>query len=62
MTTGDHPPGSYSGKSFVHDPKMAGEMSVKAQVKLAFQGVDKQRYVVLRCLEATQKAKTITIK
>ena len=36
-TTGDTPPGSGGGKSFVHDPKMAEKTKVKGCVKLVFQ-------------------------
>ena len=36
VSTGDCPPGSSAGKSFIHDPKMAKESCVKGQVKLAF--------------------------
>ena len=36
VSTGDPPPGSSKGSSFVHDPKMARESSVKGQVKMQF--------------------------
>jgi len=62
VTTGDPPPGSKSGQSFVHDPKMAKETSVRAQVKLLFKGVGNQDKIVSRSIEAQQKLKNITVK
>ena len=65
VTTGDVPPGSSKGSSFIHDPKMAKEMSVKGQVKLLFNskannGVSVK--TITRSMEASQKLKNITIK
>eukprot|EP00092_Neocalanus_flemingeri_P030577 GFUD01033198.1.p1 GENE.GFUD01033198.1~~GFUD01033198.1.p1 ORF type:complete len:1313 (+),score=556.33 GFUD01033198.1:149-4087(+) len=62
VTTGDVPPGSGRGQSFVHDPKMAREASVKGQVKLSFHGVGNTLKVISRSMEASQKLKNITIK
>ncbi len=62
LTTGDTPPGSYSGKSFVHDPKVANEHTVRASVKLLFRGTDGKSYMVTRAMEATQKTKQVTVK
>lgn len=64
VTTGDVPPGSGRGQSFVHDPKMAREASVKGQVKLQFIGVGNTNTlkVISRSMEASQKLKNITIK
>jgi len=62
VTTGDVPPGSKNGQSFVHDPKMAHETTVKGQVKLLFKGLDGKDKIISRSLEATQKTKGITVK
>ena len=35
-TTGQLPPGSKSGQTFIHDVKVAGDNEVKAQIKLKF--------------------------
>ncbi|TIC41726.1 hypothetical protein E3Q08_03156 [Wallemia mellicola] len=53
-TTGYLPPNSKGG-AFIHDPKLAGEMEVKAQVKLRFTSTSKQTLTVTRNLQATQK-------
>ena len=62
VTTGDSPPGSDKGKSFIHDPKLAGENTVVAKTTLTFVGVDERRYRINRILQATQKAKNCTLK
>jgi DNA repair protein RAD50 len=62
ITTGDAPPGSGNGRSFVHDPKMAGEVRVVGTVKLRFRGINGKSYLISRSVEATQKAKNISIK
>ena len=61
-TTGDMPPGTNRGQSFVHDPAMAKEVTVKAQVKLMFTNVRGEKMACQRIFEGTQKAKTITVK
>ena len=43
VTTGDFPPGSDKGKSFIHNPKLAGETSVRGRVRLDFKAVDGDR-------------------
>ncbi|GIY77737.1 DNA repair protein RAD50 [Caerostris darwini] len=62
ITTGDPPPNSDRGGSFVHDPKFAGETEVKAQVKLKFKDVLGKKVVVTRSLMVTQTAKKLTLK
>ncbi|KAK8394416.1 hypothetical protein O3P69_006540 [Scylla paramamosain] len=62
VTTGDTPPGSGSGSSFVHDPKMAREMKVKGQVKLQFSNVRGKLMTAMRSMEATQKPKKVEVK
>ncbi|GIY59489.1 DNA repair protein RAD50 [Caerostris extrusa] len=62
ITTGDPPPNSDRGGSFVHDPKFAGETEVKAQVRLQFKDVLGKKIVVTRSLMVTQTAKKLTLK
>lgn len=53
-TTGDLPPNSRGG-AFIHDPQLAGEKEVMAQVKLAFNGTSGVELVVTRSLQLTVK-------
>ncbi len=53
-TTGDQPPNTRGG-AFIHDPKMANEKEVKAQVKLRFHAANLQRMLVVRNLSVTVK-------
>jgi predicted ATP-dependent endonuclease of OLD family len=53
-TTGDQPPGTRGG-AFIHDPKIANEKEVKAQVKLRFKAADGRRILAIRNLSVTQK-------
>ncbi|GFZ50594.1 Hydrolase acting on acid anhydrides [Saitozyma sp. JCM 24511] len=53
-TTGDLPPNTKGG-AFVHDPKMANEKEVKAQVRLRFWNVNRQRMTATRNLQVTTK-------
>ncbi|KAK4051618.1 DNA repair protein rad50 [Microbotryomycetes sp. JL201] len=52
--TGDLPPNTKGG-AFVHDPNIAGTSEVKAQVKLRFFNVKKQKMIVERRLEVKRK-------
>nr|XP_022328065.1 DNA repair protein RAD50-like isoform X1 [Crassostrea virginica]XP_022328067.1 DNA repair protein RAD50-like isoform X1 [Crassostrea virginica] len=61
MTTGVMPPGSKGG-AFIHDPKVAHERQVKAQIRLQFRDVTNNRMVIQRIMEATQKVKKIEMK
>lgn len=54
MTTGVMPPSSKGG-AFIHDPKVAHERQVKAQIRLQFRDVTNNRMVIQRIMEATQK-------
>ncbi|KAI5890396.1 uncharacterized protein SCHCODRAFT_01155975 [Schizophyllum commune H4-8] len=56
-TTGDQPPNTRGG-AFVHDPKMANEKEVKAQVKLRFHAANGQRMLAVRNLSVTLKKTT----
>jgi hypothetical protein len=53
-TTGDQPPGTRGG-AFIHDPKMANEKEVKAQVKLRFHAANGRRMLAVRNLSVTMK-------
>ena len=54
ITTGDLPPNTKGG-AFVHDPKIANEKEVKAQVRLRFWNVNRQRMTATRALQVTVK-------
>lgn len=57
-TTGLMPPGSV-GSAFVHDPQMAGEKEVMAQVKIQFTATDNSKMVCTRNMQLTvTKAKS----
>lgn len=56
--TGDLPPGSKSGCSFIHDPRVAQSNEVKAKVTLQIRDVNGCPTVVSRALVATQRDKT----
>ena len=53
-TTGEMPPNTKGG-AFIHDPKMANEKEVKAQVRLRFWNVNRQRMTATRNLQVTVK-------
>lgn len=53
-TTGDQPPNTRGG-AFIHDPKMANEKEVKAQVKLRFHAANGTRMLAVRNLSVTVK-------
>ncbi|KAL9988028.1 hypothetical protein ACROYT_G002425 [Oculina patagonica] len=61
MATGDMPPGS-KGSLFVHDPKVAGEIEVRGQVKLKFRDVTGSPIIVTRTLVSQQKGKKVETK
>ncbi|KAJ8080582.1 DNA repair protein rad50 [Marasmius tenuissimus] len=61
-TTGDQPPNTRGG-AFIHDPKMANEKEVKAQVKLRFHAANGTRMLAVRNLSVTAKKTTgLTMK
>jgi DNA repair protein RAD50 len=60
-TTGDQPPNTRGG-AFIHDPKMANEKEVKAQVKLRFHAANGTRMLVVRNLSVTIKKTGLTMK
>ncbi|KZS93551.1 hypothetical protein SISNIDRAFT_85535 [Sistotremastrum niveocremeum HHB9708] len=53
-TTGDQPPNTKGG-AFIHDPKMANEKEVKAQVKLRFNTTDGRKMLAVRNMSVTTK-------
>ncbi|KAK2465331.1 hypothetical protein APHAL10511_002685 [Amanita phalloides] len=61
-TTGEQPPGTLRGGAFVHDPKMANEKEVKAQVKLRFYAANGTRMLVVRNLSVTVKKTGLAMK
>ncbi|XP_063148403.1 DNA repair protein RAD50 [Candoia aspera] len=61
ICTGDFPPGS-KGNSFVHDPKVANETDVRAQIRLQFHDVNGELVAVQRSMLCTQKGKKTEFK
>jgi DNA repair protein RAD50 len=61
-TTGEQPPNTRGG-AFVHDPKMANEKEVKAQVKLRFTAANGTSMLAVRNLSVTvKKTSGLTMK
>ncbi|AAS54008.2 AFR637Wp [Eremothecium gossypii ATCC 10895] len=60
-TTGDLPPNSKNG-AFIHDPKINGEVDVRAQVKLAFTNANGVQMIVTRNIQLMKKRTTTTFK
>lgn len=60
--TGELPPNTRSGQSFIHDPKVAGETEVKAQIKLRFITATRQPVVIIRSFQLTQKKSSLQFK
>ncbi|XP_044520599.1 DNA repair protein RAD50 isoform X1 [Gracilinanus agilis] len=61
ISTGDFPPGT-KGNTFVHDPKVAQETDVKAQIRLQFRDVNGEIVAVQRSMVCTQKSKKTEFK
>ncbi|KAJ2829157.1 DNA repair protein rad50 [Coemansia sp. 'formosensis'] len=61
ITTGELPPNSKGG-AFIHDPKLAGETEVKAQVKLRFNNVSQRSMTCVRSMLLSQKKATVSQK
>ena len=62
MTTGEMPPNAKTNAAFIHDPKIAMEREVKAQVRLQFKDVRQQSVVATRSITATQLKKNVQMK
>ncbi|KAF9013278.1 hypothetical protein BDQ17DRAFT_1386857 [Cyathus striatus] len=60
-TTGDQPPNTRGG-AFIHDPKMANEKEVKAQVRLRFRASNGKLMLATRNLSVTVKKTGLTMK
>ncbi|XP_078267317.1 DNA repair protein RAD50 [Rhinoraja longicauda] len=61
ICTGDFPPGT-KGQTFVHDPKVAHETDVRAQIRLQFRDVNGGMVAVQRSMLCTQKGKKTEFK
>ncbi|XP_053319295.1 DNA repair protein RAD50 [Spea bombifrons] len=61
ITTADFPPGS-KGNTFVHDPKVAHETDVRAQIRLQLRDVNGELVAVQRSMVCTQKGKKTEFK
>jgi DNA repair protein RAD50 len=61
-TTGELPPNTRSGQAFIHDPKVAGETEIKAQIKLRFSTATGQPVVIIRSFQLTQRKSTMQFK
>ncbi|KAK3114419.1 DNA repair protein rad50 [Teratosphaeriaceae sp. CCFEE 6253] len=55
VTTGELPPNTKLGGAFVHDPTLAGEKEVLAQIKLSFKDIKGTPMVCTRNLQLTVK-------
>lgn len=60
--TGELPPNSRSGHTFIHDPKVAGETETKGQIKLRFKTAAGKDVVCIRSFQLTQKASKMEFK
>ncbi|KAF5828658.1 AAA domain-containing protein, partial [Dunaliella salina] len=60
--TGVLPPHTRNGQSFIHDPRMANETDIKAQIRLRFLTSSKQPVVVLRSFQLIEKKTTQQFK
>lgn len=53
--TGEVPPGSNKGQSFVHDPKIFGANECKGQVKLKVKNINDEKVTVVRSMKMSIK-------
>ncbi|XP_020690871.2 DNA repair protein RAD50 [Dendrobium catenatum] len=60
--SGELPPNSRSGHSFIHDPKVLGETETKGQIKLRFKTAAGKDVVCIRSFQLTQKASKMEFK
>lgn len=51
-----------SGQNFIHDPKVAGEAEVKAQIKMRFKAPIKGSFMVIRNFSLLQRKEKLTFK
>jgi DNA repair protein RAD50 len=62
VTTGMQPPNTAKGGAFIHDPKLAGEKEILAQVKLQFTAGNGSQMVAARSLSLTVSKAKRTMK
>jgi len=60
--TGEPPPLSEKGKTFVHDPKRAGAMIVKGQIKMSFRTRQGKTMLAIHSMQLTQKKNSRQLK
>ncbi|KAF5199763.1 Dna repair protein rad50 [Thalictrum thalictroides] len=60
--TGELPPNARSGHSFIHDPKVKGDIETKGQIKLRFKTAAGKDVVCIRSFQLTQKASKMEYK
>ncbi|KAF4521198.1 hypothetical protein B566_EDAN011220 [Ephemera danica] len=61
-TTGNTPPSTDKGRSFVYDPKLTNGGEVKGQVKLQFVNLKGEKMAVTRTLQVTQRLGKLEMK
>lgn len=61
-STGDLPPNVRSGQNFIHDPKVAGEVEVKAQIKMRFNAQYRGSFSIIRNFSLKQMRKNLQFK
>jgi DNA repair protein RAD50 len=61
-TTGDMPPNSKVGGAFVHDPNLAQDKEVMAQVRISFRNTEGHKMVCTRSLQLTVKKNARSLK
>jgi len=60
--TGEPPPLSEKGKTFIHDPKRAGSMIVKGQIKMSFRTRQGKTMLAIHSMQLTQKKNSRQLK
>jgi DNA repair protein RAD50 len=61
-TSGEMPPNSRAGGAFVHDPNLAQDKEVMAQVKLSFRNTEGHKMICTKSLQLTVKKTTRSLK
>ncbi|KAM0719801.1 hypothetical protein Q7P37_003935 [Cladosporium fusiforme] len=61
-TTGELPPNSRTGGAFIHDPNLAQDKEVMAQVKVSFKSTEGHKLVCSRSLQLTVKKSARSVK
>lgn len=55
VTTGQMPPNSNAGKTFVHDLEIANQPLIRGQIRLSFMDVENKCTIITRSMEAIMK-------